>query len=170
MAAKKYFTFLTNRIREVAATIISSGAANDGDLVGLDSTGKLDSSVLPVGIGADTTVLVAFENLAAGDLVNYFDDAGTSKMRKTDATTEGKEADGFVLSAFTAGASAVGYNEGSNTQRTGLTIGARYYLATTPGGVTATAPTGSGNVVQFLGRAISTTTLVFEADQGIIRA
>lgn len=170
MAAKKYIALLTGRLREIAATIVSAGVANEGDLVALDATGKLDPSVMPVGIGADTTVLPASEALAEGDFVNYWNDAGTMKMRKADSSVEGKEADGFVLDNYAEAANALAYNEGSNTKRTGLTPGARYYLSTTPGGATTTAPTATGNVVQYLGRAISTTTIVFEGDEGIIRA
>lgn len=40
-----------------------------------------------------------------------------------------------------------------------LTDGALYYLGTTDGGVTATAPNSAGNVVQRIGRAVSTTKL-----------
>lgn len=170
MAAKKYISFITGRLREIAATVVSLGAGNGGDLVALDDTGRLDASVLPVGLGADTATIAAFENLAAGDFVNVFDDAGTQKVRKADATTEGKEADGFVLSTATAGANALVYFEGSNTQRTGLTVGARYYLATTAGGVTTTPPSATGNVVQYLGRAISATAIAFEGSEGIVRA
>lgn len=174
MAAKKYLSLaLTSfgvRLKEIVATIVSAGAANEGDLVALDPTGRLDPSVLPVGIGADTGVVPAFENLAAGNLVNYFDDAGTVKARKADSSTEGKEADGYVLAAVTTGNNALVYHEGSNTQLSGLTPGARYYTATTPGGVTTTPPTATGSVVQYVGRAISATVLVFEADEGIIRA
>ena len=37
---------------EVEATVVSAGAGNAGDVVGLDATGKIDVSVLPTGIGA----------------------------------------------------------------------------------------------------------------------
>lgn len=167
MAAKKFLRNIAGRITEVVATVVSAGAGNDGDIVALDSTGRLDNSVMPVGIGADTKSITASENLSAGDWVNIWNDAGTTKVRKADATTEGKEADGFVLSAVTSGNPATVYFEGTNNQNSGLTLGARYYLSTTAGGETATAPSTSGNVVQYLGKAVSATEISFEPDQPI---
>ena len=169
--ADKYLDIVAGRQTQREATVVSAGAANNGDIVALDATGKLDNSVLPVGIGADTQTLPSFENLAAGDFVNIFDDAGTIKVRKADASTSGKEADGFVLAAVTAPANVVVYFEGTNTQLTGLTGGARYYLsAATPGLSVTTAPSASGNVVQYLGKALSTTEITFEATDGVILA
>ncbi|MGQ0621849.1 MAG: hypothetical protein ACT4QA_18335 [Panacagrimonas sp.] len=170
MAAKKYLSFLAGRTKEVTATVVSAGAANDGDLPALDSTGRLDTSVMPVGIGADTASIVASEALSAGDFVNVFDNAGSIRVRKADATTEGKEADGFVLEAVASAATATVYFEGSNTQRSGLTLGAFYYLGTTAGGVTTTAPTATGNVAMLVGRAISATTISFEPSAPVTRA
>lgn len=171
MAAKKYLSHASGRIQEVQATVASAGAADDGKIVALDSTGKLDSSVMPVGIGADTATLVASESLAAGDWVNVWNDAGTPKARKADASTSGKEAVGFVLAAVTSGNNATVYFEGQNTQVSGKTIGARQYLsAATPGASVETAPSASGNVVQLLGNALSATAISAEIEDGIILA
>lgn len=167
--ADKYLDIVAGRITQREATVTSAGVGNAGDIVALDSSGKIDNSILPVGIGADTKTLPSFENLAAGDFVNIFNDAGTVKVRKADASSTGKEADGFVLSAVTAPANAVVYFEGTNTQQTGLTGGSRYYLsASSPGTATTTPPSTSGNVVQYLGRALSATEISFEGTDGII--
>lgn len=170
MAAKKFLRNIAGRITEVVGVVVSAGAGNDGDIPALDSTGKLDTSVMPTGIGADTKSITASESLSAGDWVNVWDDAGTIKVRKADATTAGKEADGFVLSAVTSGNAATVYFEGTNTQNSGLTLGARYYLHTTAGSETSTAPSGSGNVVQYLGKAVSATEIAFEAGEPITLA
>jgi len=170
MAAKKYLSNLAGRIQEVIATIVSAGAANDGDLVALDSTGRLDTSVMPVGIAPEVTNAPASENLTGGNLVNVWNDSGTVRVRKADATTAGKEANGFVLAAVTSGATATVYHEGKNTGVSGLTPGARYYLSTTAGGVVSTAPTGSGNVVQFIGHTTAAGELLFEPSEGFILA
>jgi hypothetical protein len=170
MAAQKPVQVVSGRLQEVAALQSSAGAGDAGKIVALDSAGRIDSTMMPSGIGADTASITASENLAAGDFVSVWNDTGTIKVRKADATTSGKECDGFVLSAATSGNAATVYFEGSNTQLTSLTLGARYYLATTSGTVVATAPSGSGNVVQYVGKAISATTLSFEPDQGIILA
>lgn len=169
MAGKKYISNSAGTLTEVAATQTSAGAGNAGDIVALDASGKLDTSVMPTGIGADTAVIVASEALSAGDLVNIWDSAGTTKVRKADATTAGKEAHGFVLSAVSNAANATVYFEGSNTAKSGLT-GGKLYLATTAGGTTSTAPSGSGNVVQIVGFATSATVLNFQSGTPIVLA
>lgn len=147
----------------------SAGAGDSGKLPALDAAGRLDTSFMPVGIGADTQSIVSSENLAAGDLVNVWNDTGTPKVRKADATTAGKEAHGFVLAGVTAPAAATVYFEGNNTQVTGLTAGAQF-LQTTAGLAGATAPSGSGNVVQRVGFASAATNLNFTSGDPVVLA
>ncbi len=49
MPAKKYVEVdtTTGLPKERSATVVSAGVGNDGDLVALNSSGKLDTSVLP---------------------------------------------------------------------------------------------------------------------------
>ena len=162
MAAKKYYRNLLGKITELAATIVSAGAANEGDIVALDAGGKLDVSVMPTGIGADTASIPASENLAAGDLINIWNDAGTTKVRKADATSAGKEAMGFVKAVVTSPANASVYFEGDNSGLTGL-VGGVLYLSTTAGQTTSTAPSGSGNVIQIVGFTTSATAMNFQS-------
>lgn len=166
--ADKYVSISSGRRTLVEATVTSAGAANNGDIVALDTDGRLNLSMMPTGIGPDTKTIVASEALSAGNLVNVWNDTGTAKARKADATTSGKEAVGFVLSAAASAANALVYFEGVITGLSGLTPGTRYYLATTAGGTTATAPSASGNVCQYIGTAISATELSFEPDDGLI--
>jgi len=168
--ADKYLYNNQGTLTEKQATVVSTGATDAGKIVALDSTGKLDNSLMPVGIGADTKVLPASENLAAGNFVNVFNDAGTTKVRKADATVAGKEANGFVLSAVTAGNDATVYFEGTNNQLSGLTGGSVYFLSTTAGAVSSTAPSSSGNVVQRIGRALSATEINVEFSTPIVLA
>lgn len=159
---------------EVPANVTSAGAADAGKLVQLDSTGRLDSSVLPVGIGADTKILPATEALAAGDFVNIYDAAGTASVRKADASaaSAGKRAHGYVLAAVTSGASATVYFESANGQKTGLTAGLTYVLSNVaPGGVLplASAPTAAGHILQVLGVATSATEINVEIGDPIVR-
>lgn len=169
MAGNKYLKHSNGRTVEEASIQSSAGAGDAGKIPALDTAGRLDNSMMPVGIGADTSTVVAGENLSAGDLVNIYDNSGTPTARKADATTSGKEACGFVLTAVTSGNNASVYHEGSITGLSGLTAG-RYYLSTTAGGVTATPPSAAGNVVQFVGIATSSSTISFEATDGIILA
>lgn len=150
----------------INATVTSSA----GKVVKLDGSGKLDASVMPTGIGADTAVITASEALAAGDLVNIWNDAGTAKVRKADASVAGKEAMGFVLAAVSNAAAATVYFEGSNAQQTGMTPGLQFLSATTPGKTQATAPTGAGKVVQRVGFAVSATTINFDGGDPIVLA
>lgn len=152
----------------VNGKVVSVGAGDSGKVVALDGSGRIDSSVLPVGIGADTQSIQASENLAAGDLVNIWNNAGP-RVRKADATAAGKEAHGFVLSAVTSGANATVYFEGSNTSISGATPGV-LFLATTAGGTTSTAPSSSGNVVQRVGFATGTTSMNFQSQSPVVKA
>ncbi|MEZ2293930.1 hypothetical protein [Variovorax sp. RCC_210] len=153
----------------VNSTTTSAGAGSAGKVAALDGSGRLDSTMLPVGIGADTATILASEALSAGNLVNIYNNAGTANVRKADATTQGKEAHGFVLGAVASGANATVYFEGTNTAMTGLTPGPQF-LNTTAGGATSAAPSASGNVVQRLGIAVSATALNFEASDPIVLA
>ena len=160
MAAKKFLRLVNGVLTEIFGVQSSAGAANAGDFVALDDTGRLDNSVMPVGIGADTKSIPASEALAAGDWVNVWSSTG-AKVRKADATTAGKEAHGFVLAAVSSGANALVYFEGTNTQVSGQTPGP-VFLQTTAGTGGATIPSASGNVVQNLGVALSATEVNFE--------
>ncbi len=167
----KYFANVGGRVTEIPTISTSVGAPDADKIVALNSAGQFDITLMPTGIGPDVATMPASESLSAGDYVNVWNDSGTVKARKADATTAGKEANGFVLAAFTSGQSAAVYLDGSNTGVTGLTPGARYYLsASAPGQATATAPSGSGNVVQFLGIAVSASSLSFHPDDGFVLA
>lgn len=152
----------TGRLEEQSGVTTSAGAGDVGKIPQLDAAGKLDASVMPSGIGAETESATATEALVAGDFVNIYDAAGTKSVRKADGSSAGKEANGYVLSAFASSAVATIYTDGSNNQRSGLTAGVTYYLAATPGGVTTTPLTTTGHVHQKLGKASTPTSLVFE--------
>lgn len=135
----------------INATVTSSA----NKVVKLDGSGKLDVTVMPSGIGADTAIITASEALSAGDWVNIYNNSG-AKVRKADATTTGKLAHGYVTAAVSNGNPATVYFEGSNSNVTGMTPG-EVYLSTTPGVGTNTPPSTAGNVVQKIGFATSAT-------------
>lgn len=141
----------------------SAGASDAGKVAQLDAAGRIDQSMMPTGLGADTASIVASEALAAGDLVNIWNSAGTAKVRKADAAGNGKEAHGFVLAAVANAASATVYFEGTNTQGAGLTPGPQFLSATTPGRTVAAAPNGAGQTVQRVGFATSATEMNFQS-------
>lgn len=148
------------------ATVTSAASK----IVKLGADGKLDATVMPTGIGADTAAITASEALAAGDLVNIWNDAGTAKVRKADGSTAGKQADGFVLVGVAMSAVATVYFEGTNTQCTGLTPGGQFLSASTPGKSVTAAPSASGNIVQKVGVATSATALNFDRGEPITLA
>lgn len=169
--ADKYIGRSGGNLTEVEATVTSTGVAEAGKIPALDANGKLDLTVMPTGIGADTVSIEASENLAAGDLVNIWDDSSTTKVRKANAGAIGTQAHGFVLSAVTATQQALVYFEGNNNQVTGLTGGTSYYLDdTVSGGLTATPPSDAGDIVQYAGIATSATSINLELGRPIIVA
>lgn len=152
-------------------TIVNASVTSAANKIAkLDGSGRLDSSVLPVGVGADTAPIIASETLAAGDLINVWNNASVANVRKADASVSGKEAHGFVLAAVTSGAAASVYFEGTNTQLTGLTPGVQYLSSTTAGRTVNAAPTGAGKVVQVVGFAISATAMNFQSELPIVLA
>ena len=168
MPAKRFLGLVSGRIKQLAAVVTSAGGANDGDLVALDAAGKLDASVLPAGFGQNSVSAVASEALAAGDLINLYNNAGVINARKTDGTAEGKECHGFVRAAVANSASATVFTSGNILSGlSGLTPGARQYVATTAGARTETPPAVAGNVVQMIGVAVSATSIAFEPEEPI---
>lgn len=164
MAASKFLKQVNGVLTEEAP--VTSSAADK--IPALDGSGKLNQNMMPAGIGPDTAVIVASEALSAGDFVNIHNSTG-AKARKADATAAGKEAHGFVLAAVSSSGNATVYFEGTNDQVSGMTPG-DVFLATTAGLATSTAPSGSGNVCQKIGVAISATAINFERQPGIVLA
>lgn len=167
--ADKYLKANNGAHEEVEGLVESAGAGDAGKIPALTDAGLLALTLMPVGIGPDTASIVATEDLAAGDFVNIYNDAGVAKCRKADATTVGKEVWGYVLAVVTNGNSAQVYFEGHNTQVTGLTPGP-LFLSTTAGLATSTCPTASGNIQQKLGVAVSAVNMNFEHGNFIILA
>lgn len=171
MAGNKYLEIdaTTGLDKERAASQTSAGAGDAGNIVALNSSGLIDSSML----GLELLVVEAFEALAAGDFVNLFDDGGTIKARKANASvaSAAKTADGFVLSAYAATDPANVYREGVNDQVSGQTVGARVFLSgTVSGAATATIATTAGYSLQRLGKALSATSIEVEIAEATLRA
>lgn len=168
--SNKFFTFLSGARQLVTAIATSAGVADANKIVSTNSTGRLDTTLMPPGLGLDTSSVIASETLAAGDFVNIYNNSGTRNMRKADASN-GRPAHGFVLASVTSGSTGTVYHSGENTAVSSLTPGAELYLsATTPGGFTATAPTASGQIIQTLGYASSATSLNYEFDSPVLIA
>lgn len=164
MAAPTFVDRIAGKFKQLRAAIV----ATPDSIVGTDSTGRIDVSFLPVGVGPEVTICVSSENLTAGNFVNLYLNGGIITARKADATDTTKPAHGFVLASTTSPANATVYRVSQvNTALSGLTIGSDYYLSTTPGAVEiAPGPSATGNLSQRLGIASKTTELVFEDGVG----
>jgi hypothetical protein len=106
-------------------------------------------------------VVPASENLSAGDFVNLWPNAGVMNVRKATAAQPGYECSGFVITSVTAGQSVTVYLAGKNNLLSGLTLGP-VFLSTTPGLVSSSPPTVSGQVVQPVGYAISPSAVMLQ--------
>jgi hypothetical protein len=174
MPVQRFLSIINGIKTAITAITASTGVADGGKIVATDpTTGKLDMSFMPSGVGAETDTIVAdVGGLAAGDIVNIYSNGGTLTARKADASTEGKPAHGFVTAAVIAGNNATVHRPNQTlTGLTGLTVGSEYYLsATTAGLITTTIPTATGNVVQSVGIAMSATSLAFNPSEAITLA
>jgi hypothetical protein len=147
----------------------SAGAGDAAVVPILDSTGRLDTSFMPVGITAEVLLVTASEALAAGDWVNLHVATG-SKVRRADASN-GRQAHGCVLAGVASSGTATVYLEGVNTQLSSRTFGALQYLsAVTPGATVETPPSTAGQIIQILGVATSATSATIELEPPITLA
>ena len=167
--AAKYIAQTSGGLAEVEGLQSSAGAGDAGKIPALDSGGKIPVSMMPAGVGIEVLSLTASENLSAGDLINVWNDSGTAKARKADASNAYR-AHGFVLSSVTSGQTASVYTDGKITGLTSLTRGATYYLAGSAGAVTATIPTTATHIAQAVGFASSDTEIVFNPGEPVTRA
>lgn len=171
MAGNKYLSNNSGTMTEVAAAQTSAGAGDAGKVVALNSAGAVDLTMMPSGIGPSTSSVLASEALAAGDLVNIWNNSGTANVRKADGSTTGKQADGCVLSSVSSGATALVYPPGSlNNAVSSLTPGPQFLSDTTAGKTAATAPTTSGHTVQRVGSATTASALIFQPQAPIVLA
>ena len=167
----RYKTRAAGKDKLVTATSTSTGVAEAGDIVSLDSSGNLDITLLPLGAGPDTKVLEASEDLAAGDYVNIYDDGGTPKVRLAD-NSNSRDAHGFVVAAVVTAANATVYFEGTNTAVAAGTTGQRAYLGTA--GDVITTPLveddigNAGKLSQFLGVYVDTNEINTDIDDCLL--
>lgn len=117
-----------------------------------------------LGGGASDPSLVALaaEDLGGGDFC-YTDAAGQIALAV--ASAPGDQCTGYVKVAALTGTPATFYWSGINPAVMGLSPGERYYLSdVTPGAATDVPVRGAGKFDQYLGRAITATSFLFEAD------
>ncbi|MCS5663938.1 MAG: hypothetical protein NZ604_06615 [Flavobacteriales bacterium] len=161
MAANKYIALVAGKLKEILGTVTSTGVANADEIIALDATGKIDPSLLPAGFGAEVVSAVTSENLISGEFVNMYLNGGVATLRKADATDTTKPAYGFVIAGSTSPSINTMYILGvQNDYVSGLTIGTRYFLDSTAGGITSTPLSTTGNLNQEIGIAITATSIL----------
>lgn len=165
MAANKYISIVGDHEQEVLPAVISAGVGDANKIVALDSTGHLDPSVLPSGITPDQLAGTSNGTITAKDLC-YVETAGTITRASAAAGTPHVGL-GWALTSVATGQPIVIQLQGIITGLSGLTPGARYFLSnTTPGGIIigSSAPSATGELWQYIGTALTATTLQFEPD------
>jgi hypothetical protein len=167
--ASKFLRLVAGIITEIEGLVTSAGAGDAGKIPALDAAGRLSSTMLPVGVGVLVKSVVSSENLAARDMVNVYNDAGTLKVRKADANNA-MPAHGYVTAAVTSPAAGDVYFDGIISGFTALTPGARMYLSETAGEVTETAPSTAASLVQYIGVALSATEVEFDPSDHVVLA
>jgi hypothetical protein len=164
------FIALVNGIQsEIVPATVSAGAATAGQVVALNGAGQLDSTMMPAGLGLDTTAAITSAAISAGQMVNLFNNAGVLTARPADCTTTGSEANAFALSAFASGATGTFFLAGNVTGMSGLTPGSIYFLSTV-GAVSLTSTSTPGNINQIVGKSLSSTSLAFAPQLYTIKA
>lgn len=103
---------------------------------------------------------IAQQTLLTGDLVRYVNNAGTPNVQKADSNDTARQGPvGFVVTGVAAAASVTVRITGEASVPAALfdsapaaaNVGQRVFMSITPGQVTLTAPTNTGDVVQRVG-------------------
>jgi hypothetical protein len=151
--------------QEAEAINSSAGAGDANKVVATNTAGKIDITLFPSGIAGDIYVVIAGENISAGDLVSI---SSANTVVRADADNN-RIAHGIALEAITAAATGeVAFGSYVASGFSGLTPGTKYYLSTTPGTITATIPTGAGVLVQPVGVAKANDEFYFEPSMAVI--
>lgn len=103
------------------------------------------------------------DTVIAGAMINVYNVAGVLHARLARALDGTKPARGFATAAVTSGDRGELILLGLHSQLTGLTPGTLYYLsaASITGQITSAAPAVTGNLVQPVGVALSSTAIWF---------
>jgi len=166
-------------LRSKEAIVESTGSDDSGKIHSLNSDGKISDSLLQypstqANSQNKSVMCKGYESFSGGNWVNIYYQAGELRCRK--ATADGANpypADGYVRQAQTYDTTALDvevFVYGINDQWSGLLPGDLYYLSTTDGSMVTTPPSGTGEIKQKLGKAISETEIIFEKQEHITLA
>ena len=128
---------------DMASDSVAALATQQSIKAYVDSQAGLSTVTLEVGTGGVSARDVVCIGLSGGD-------AGKALKADADAIATCNVI-GFAETTVSAGSNVVIRTSGNLTGFSGLTAGQKLYASTTPGGITATAPSGSGDVVYQVG-------------------
>lgn len=118
---------------------------------------SVDDLGVAIAPASDTYTAESADPIVSGAYVYIKSDG---KIANAFADVTGEAALGFVLVGVGPAQMCTMYFNSRNTSLTGLTIGSRLFLSDiVPGEATTTPPVGVGKKCQFLGTAISTTSI-----------
>jgi len=152
---------------------VSAGASNANQIFSTNSQGLIDTSFFSSTLGIPSISVNTSEAIAAGSLVNVYNNSGAANARNANAATanQAQIAVGYVNAAVASGAAATVLFAGIISGLTGLTIGAEYYLSdSNPGAVVTGYAPAVGHCLQSVGFALSTTSLLFLPRKPIVIA
>lgn len=141
----------------------------EGDNVTVDTTDPLRPVVSAA--GSPSATVQASEGLAAGNFVRIYDAGGPLVRRADRSTADGEgRADGYVKANVVTGDGAIIFFSGTNDHLSGLTPGVSYGLDT-DGAIAPLADIAavSGEILQVLGVAVSSSSLAVTIDSPILR-
>lgn len=155
------FTQVYSAIQQIIFTLIDNcgiGPRNSGEWVQLAS-----SAVTLLGGNLNRLYVQAVEDIPYGAAVHLVAVSGKVQARLANATNSSKPARAFCTLTTGILAGEVGEVQiGTGTVLIGgLTPGASYFLSTTSGLIAPTPAVAAGNIEQYVGFAIDTTTLTF---------
>ena len=156
MASQKPLVIINGQVQQLPAGDTLNASINEVDVVSLTNANASSITIgQPVYVSAAGSVNLA-SAAASGTckVLGLVRDASIATASSGFIQTDG------ILSATTGGWDAVTGDTG------GLTAGSIYYLSTVAGGLTTTAPSGSGNYVIKVGLALSTTEMEIDTDRG----
>jgi hypothetical protein len=142
----------------VNADISASAAIDQSKLAGLDATPTPDHTIN----GPQTNTVLAGYTTAIGDLV-YLDPNGRWEEADADATGTSISLLGIAMEVQSDGVAVNVALSGSFIVDASWSfgVGVPLYVSNTLGAITATKPTGSGDVVRTVGYALTATTIFF---------
>lgn len=113
---------------------------------------------------------ISSENIAAGAVINLWNNAGVLNVRNANATNNTKPCHGYAPATIVSPARGeiVLFN-GLCTSIAGMTPGQRYWLHTVNGLIVNAPPVAAGNIEQAVGLALSATVLYFITDLDFIQ-